>query len=291
MEKSNSTFNSNSNSNHNNNHRNLHKQNNSNISVISDNDSFHSPLHSDSPLRSDDPNKSLSSRALVSVEKYYSPLRSPRKPSWENLSLPPTSEVGNRDRNSSPRNKDRTKVGPVSGGGGDVEGGGEVGREGGEGAGSTKSGLKVALGFRVCEFVLCLISFSVMASDKTEGWSGDSFDRYKEYRYCVAVNAIGFAYSGFQTFDLIYNLASRKHFLSHYTRYHFDFFMDQILAYLIMSASSSAATRAYDWISNWGKDEFTEMASASIGVSFLAFVAFAFSSLISGYNFFNRNAS
>ncbi|KAG5618358.1 hypothetical protein H5410_018182 [Solanum commersonii] len=66
---------------------------------------------------------------------------------------------------------------------------------------------------------------------------------------------------------------------------------NQILAYLIMSASSSAATRAYDWISNWGKDEFTEMASASIGVSFLAFTAFAFSSLISGYNFCNRNAS
>lgn len=38
------------------------------------------------------------------------------------------------------------------------------------------------LGFRVCEVALCLISFSVMAADKTQGWSGDSFDRYKEYR-------------------------------------------------------------------------------------------------------------
>lgn len=38
------------------------------------------------------------------------------------------------------------------------------------------------LGFRVCEVVFCLISFSVMAADKTQGWSGDSFDRYKEYR-------------------------------------------------------------------------------------------------------------
>jgi hypothetical protein len=38
------------------------------------------------------------------------------------------------------------------------------------------------LGFRVSEIVLCLISFSVMAADKTKGWSGDSFDRYKEYR-------------------------------------------------------------------------------------------------------------
>jgi hypothetical protein len=42
---------------------------------------------------------------------------------------------------------------------------------------------KVALGFRLSEVVLCLISFSVMAADKTQGWSGDSFDRYKEYRF------------------------------------------------------------------------------------------------------------
>lgn len=65
----------------------------------------------------------------------------------------------------------------------------------------------------------------------------------------------------------------------------------QILAYLLMSASSSAATRVTDWISNWGKDEFTLMASASIAVSFLAFLAFASSSLISGYNLCSRDSS
>lgn len=40
----------------------------------------------------------------------------------------------------------------------------------------------VNIGFRLIEVVLCLISFSVMAADKTQGWSGDSYDRYKEYR-------------------------------------------------------------------------------------------------------------
>ena len=60
-------------------------------------------------------------------------------------------------------------------------------------------------------------------------------------------------------------------------------FILQILAYLLISASSAAATRVDDWQSNWGKDEFTEMASASIAMAFLAFIAFAFSSLISGY--------
>lgn len=44
------------------------------------------------------------------------------------------------------------------------------------------------LGFRLCEAVLSLISFSVMAADKTQGWSGDSFDRYREYRlYMLAI--------------------------------------------------------------------------------------------------------
>ncbi|QCD81081.1 hypothetical protein DEO72_LG2g1405 [Vigna unguiculata] len=121
---------------------------------------------------------------------------------------------------------------------------------------------KVALGFRLSEVVLCLISFSVMAADKTRGWSGDSFDRYKEYRYCLSMNVIAFVYAAFQTCDLAY----------------------QVLAYLLISSASSAATRVDDWQSNWGKDDFTEMASASIALAFLAFFAFAISSLISGYN-------
>ncbi|CAK9161340.1 unnamed protein product [Ilex paraguariensis] len=39
-----------------------------------------------------------------------------------------------------------------------------------------------ALGFRVCGFLFCLISFSVMVADKNQGWAVDSFDRYKEFR-------------------------------------------------------------------------------------------------------------
>ncbi|KAG2675834.1 hypothetical protein I3843_12G025600 [Carya illinoinensis] len=147
---------------------------------------------------------------------------------------------------------------------------------------------RAALVFRVSEIVLCLISFSVMAADKTQGWSGDSFDRYKEYRYCLSVNVIAFVYSGFQASDLTYHMFTGKHAIRHHLRRHFDFFMDQILAYLLISSSSSAATRVDDWQSNWGKDKFTEMASASVGMAFLAFVAFAFSSLISGYSLCTR---
>ncbi|KAF8005962.1 hypothetical protein BT93_K0290 [Corymbia citriodora subsp. variegata] len=148
---------------------------------------------------------------------------------------------------------------------------------------------RAGLGFRMSEMILCLISFSVMAADKTQGWSGDSFDRYKEYRFCLSVNVIGFAYSVFQAYDLTYHLISGKHVIRHHLRSHFDFFMDQILAYLLIAASSAAATRVVDWETNWGKDSFTEMASASIAIAFLAFVSFAFSSLISGYNMCTRD--
>ncbi|KAK8600092.1 hypothetical protein V6N12_049951 [Hibiscus sabdariffa] len=174
-----------------------------------------------------------------------------------------------------------------------------------------------ALGFRLSEIVLCLISFSVMAADKTSGWSGDSFYRYKEYRYCLSAAVVGFVYAGFQVYALAYYLVAQKHVIRHHHRRHFDFSMDQasffpmiddnwysilvsvcfvlfhiiitifslvpILAYLLLSASSAAATRVDEWQTSWGKDEFTEMASASVSMAFLAFIAFAFSSLLSGY--------
>lgn len=142
---------------------------------------------------------------------------------------------------------------------------------------------RAGLVLRFCEFVVCLISFSVMAADKNRGWALDSFDRYVEFRYSMSVNVIGFAYSGLQGLDLLHQLTTGKDLVGSQVRYSFDFAIDQILAYLLLSSSSSAFTRVDDWISNWGNDKFPAMASASIGVSFVAFVAFALSSLISGY--------
>ncbi|GMY24923.1 CASP-like protein 4A3 [Fagus crenata] len=291
------------------------------------NDSPHSPLRFHSPLRSDlgDPaetppyaspeaspeNPPDYSKAVVAVDKYtqFSPQQpTPEKANNINNNNYNINNNGNTttqvEKSSSPvvmfnramREEPPpsvTKVGP----------GGEGGRSGGDGRRSGTVGTmlrrspkdsmvkRAALGFRISEIVLSLISFSVMAADKTQGWSGDSFDRYKEYRYCLSVNVIAFVYSGFQAYDLAFHLVTERHVIGYHVRRHFDFFMDQVLAYLLISASSSAATRVDDWQSNWGKDEFTEMASASVGMAFLAFVAFAFSSLISGYNLCTRDST
>ncbi|CAI9100908.1 OLC1v1038098C1 [Oldenlandia corymbosa var. corymbosa] len=260
-------------------------------------ESFHSPLRSESPLRSDDPifkssPPSSNSKQIVSVpvDKYYSPLRSPKKPTSGNSSFattpmtePPTPSPSglvmfNRSvKDGVPPGVEKVEMGLGGGGGGGVAG---------QKPHRQKKDLlvkKAALGFRLCQVILCVIAFSVMAADKTQGWSGDSFDRYKEYRYLVAVNVIGFVYAAFQACDLACYLPTGNQIIAIPLRNHFDFSIDQVLAYLLMSASSSAATRVDDWVSNWGKDEFTEMASAAISMSFLAFFAFALSSLMSGY--------
>lgn len=141
---------------------------------------------------------------------------------------------------------------------------------------------KVLLGLRVAGFVFCLVSWSVLAADRKKGWAIDSFYLYKEFRYSLSVNVIGFVYSAVQICDLVKYLITKKHIVEHKLRGYFTFALDQILTYLLMSASSSAATRAYDWESNWGNDKFPFMANASVVLSFIAFAAFALASLVSG---------
>ncbi|KAK4765064.1 hypothetical protein SAY86_026154 [Trapa natans] len=132
---------------------------------------------------------------------------------------------------------------------------------------------------RVCGCVFCLVAFSVMAADKDRGWALDSFYRYKEFRFCLAVDTIGFVYSGLQAYGLAYTSATGKYLIRPYL----NFSLDQALSYLLISATSSAATRVEDWQLNWGKDKFPQMATASVALTALAFLSFAVSSIISFY--------
>ncbi|XP_031474165.1 CASP-like protein 4A3 [Nymphaea colorata] len=145
---------------------------------------------------------------------------------------------------------------------------------------------RAELGLRVCAFLFSLISFSVMASDKTQGWSGDSYYRYGEYRYVVGVNVIVFVYSGVQIMAYVYRFSAGNLALRRFTIC-LGFAADQILAYLLMSASSSAASLTEDTQALWGKDPFTNKAGGSVAISFFAFTALALSALTSGYHMYN----
>ncbi|KAF2565522.1 hypothetical protein F2Q68_00026938 [Brassica cretica] len=178
---------------------------------------------------------------------------------------------------------------------------------------------KALLGFRVSAFVSCLVSFSVMVADRDKGWARDSFYKYKEFRFkvssfivnveellivtpgflveydsvyhcdsfkfrfCLAANVIGFVYSAFMICDLVYLLSTSIRRSRHNLRHFLEFALDQMIAYLLASASTSASIRVDDWLSNWGADKFPSLARASVSLSFASFVSFAFCSLASGY--------
>lgn len=146
---------------------------------------------------------------------------------------------------------------------------------------------KLEIGLRFVALVFCLASFSSMAANKTYGWDGDSFDRYTEFRYCLSTNVIASAYSLFQVLMLLYTMRKRP-IMNDQISCCFDLFMDQILAYLLMSASSSAASRNGAWVADFGSDKFTKKMNGAIALSFLAFFALAFSSIISTYKFVRR---
>ncbi|KAG2307722.1 hypothetical protein Bca52824_027470 [Brassica carinata] len=129
---------------------------------------------------------------------------------------------------------------------------------------------KALLGFRVSAFVSCLVSFSVMVADRDKGWARDSFYKYKEFRFCLAANVIGFVYSAFMICDLVYLLSTSIRRSRHNLRHFLEYALDQMIAYLLASASTSASIRVDDWLSNWGADKFPDLARASVSLSFVS---------------------
>ncbi|CAL0302595.1 unnamed protein product [Lupinus luteus] len=139
---------------------------------------------------------------------------------------------------------------------------------------------KVSLALRGGAMVFSLISFIAMASNKY----GDSkdFDRYNEYRYLVAIGILSTLYTAVQVFRQIRELSTGKLLINPRSGDIIDFFGDQIMAYLLISSSSSAIPLTNSM--RIGADNiFTDTSSAAITMSFFAFLCLAVSALISGY--------
>jgi hypothetical protein len=62
----------------------------------------------------------------------------------------------------------------------------------------------------------------------------------------------------------------------------------QVLAYLLMSASSAAASRHHLWVSRFGKDRFNDKINVAVQFSFLAFLTLSGNAVISTANLFSR---
>jgi hypothetical protein len=61
----------------------------------------------------------------------------------------------------------------------------------------------------------------------------------------------------------------------------------QVLAYLLMSASSAAASHNDLWVSRFGTDAFNRKISSALWLSFIGFLTLALNALISTANLFS----
>ncbi|CAJ2665426.1 unnamed protein product [Trifolium pratense] len=161
------------------------------------------------------------------------------------------------------------------------------------------------LGIRIVAFVLCLIAFymlganeqKVLVNEEITNWFsiGISVKTPYEFRWYdydefnFSANVIGFVYSGLQICYLVKYLITKNHTINPKLQGYFNVAFEQTLAYVLISASSSAATAAHLYKSYWiehGAHKFIEMADASVAISFFAFVTFALASLVSGFILF-----
>ncbi|KAL2649664.1 hypothetical protein R1flu_017792 [Riccia fluitans] len=147
--------------------------------------------------------------------------------------------------------------------------------------------------------VFTLISFAVIASNKdsfivTSSFSSAEitihFNDLFYLSYLLTANVIAFAYAVATLGIFIYHTNSGRP-VENFQHKIIIFALDQMLAYLLMSASTSAATgiRAQTAIINSSAvNNFESQAYAGVAMSFVAFFLFAAASLISGYYVFRR---
>ncbi|XP_031498768.1 CASP-like protein 4B1 [Nymphaea colorata] len=152
--------------------------------------------------------------------------------------------------------------------------------------GSTKM---ITLVFTLLSLLFSFLSMVVMASNKTEG---DNFTVLEEYSYLIAVATIACFYSLVQFALLLLQLfsTSTNPILPQRSVIAFVLFGSQVLAYLLISASSAAIPNTKRLHDLYPNIPFVEKAVASISMAFLAFVTFAAAALFSASKFFNPSA-
>ncbi|KAJ7950061.1 CASP-like protein [Quillaja saponaria] len=136
------------------------------------------------------------------------------------------------------------------------------------------------LGLRGLSLLFSLLSFIIMASNKHGDWR--QFDKYEEYRYLLAIGILGTIYTGLQAWRQVQELYTGKNLFRHQTSALVDFFGDQIMAYLFISAASSAVPLT-NRMREGADNIFTDSSAASISMGFLAFLCLALSAMVSGY--------
>ncbi|XP_076921161.1 CASP-like protein 4B4 [Bidens hawaiensis] len=129
-------------------------------------------------------------------------------------------------------------------------------------------------------FVFSVLAFVIMASNKHGDWK--DFDKYEEYRYALAIAILSTLYTVLQLWQQIHEMSTGKQIFSVQNMALVDFFGDQIIAYLLISAASSAVPMT-NRMREGADNIFTDSLAASISMEFFAFLTLGLSAMLSGY--------
>lgn len=153
-----------------------------------------------------------------------------------------------------------------------------------------------SFGFRLAECVLSLISFVVMCANSQYmgvDFGNLKFNHFQAYRYLVAVNIIVFVYSTLQFIQLAYTVILGISFIpSIFLSTWLTFGFDQLFSYLLLSASTSAATVAnLSYTGEMGVrlcprydlGSFCARADAAVTMSFFTFLSMLSSTILAIY--------
>lgn len=139
---------------------------------------------------------------------------------------------------------------------------------------------KGSLGLRCIALLFSLLAFIIMASNKHGDWR--DFDRYEEYRYVLAIAILSTLYAGLLVLRQVYELSTNKEIFLRKNLALLEFFGDQLMAYLLLSAASSAVPLT-NRMRESNDNIFTDSSASAIGMEFVAFLALAVLAIISGY--------
>ncbi|KAG0529696.1 hypothetical protein BDA96_05G120200 [Sorghum bicolor] len=107
-------------------------------------------------------------------------------------------------------------------------------------------------------------------------------------RAACPMNAFVCFYSIAQAFAEILRLVLPASMPRSTSGYSCSLFLDQVLGYLLISASSAAASRNRLWALTHGEDQFDSKINVAVWSSFLGFLALSANALISMANLFSR---
>ncbi|CAK9323393.1 unnamed protein product [Citrullus colocynthis] len=136
------------------------------------------------------------------------------------------------------------------------------------------------LALRGFGFIFSLLAFIIMASNKHGDWK--DFDKYEEFRYVLAIAILSTLYTGAQVLRQVHELSTGKSVILPQKAAFIDFIGDQSVAYLLMSAASTAVPMT-NRMREGSDSSFTDSLAASVTMSFFAFLSLALSAAITGY--------